>query len=139
VKTINDENFIKQLFPEELRKRFGKDADKYTKYYQENLEYLHLVSGHFLVDEDVKGLGLSNRKVELLDRCITMLEKGEKSDLALRILQRYTRESFPDAKQWRAWLEKNREKLFFTDTGGYKFLIAQAAAPETVTAAAAKP
>ena len=136
VKTVTDEKFINQLFPEELRKRFGKDAEKYMQYYQENMEYLHYSNGHFVVDEDVKGLGLSNRKVELLDRCIGLLEKGEKPDLALRILKRYTQETFADAKQWREWLAKNRERLFFTDTGGYKFLIAPVAAPGSAAEAA---
>ena len=124
MKTVTDENFTKQLFPEELYKRFGKDADQYVRYYQENMEYLHSSGGRIEVDEDVKGLGLSNRKVELLDRCISLLEDKEKHNLALRILKRYTQESFPEAKDWRAWLAKNRDRLFFTDTGGYKFMTA---------------
>jgi hypothetical protein len=134
LKIITDENFISRLFPEELRKRFGKDPEKYMQYYQENMEYLHMPNGRIVVDEDVKGLGLSNRKVELLERCIGMLEKGEQRELAMRILKRYTRESFADAKEWRAWLEKNREQLFFTDTGGYKFLINPVATARPVAA-----
>jgi hypothetical protein len=124
MKTVSDENFTKQLFPEELRKRFGKDADKYVSYYEENMEYLHSSGGRIEVDEDVKGLGLSNRKVELLERCISLLEDQEKRDLGQRILKRYTLENFTESKQWREWLEKNRQRLFFTDTGGYKFLSA---------------
>ena len=126
VNIINDKQFIEGLFPEELRKRFGTDAEKYRKYYEENLEYLHPSSSNrmMVVDEDVKGLGLSNRKVELLDRCVSMLEKGEKADLALRVLKRYTSEGFADAKEWRAWLEKNRGQLFFSDAGGFKFFVA---------------
>jgi hypothetical protein len=142
LKHIKDENFIKQLFSEDLRKRFGKDPEKYIKYYEENLEYLYSPgSNGFVVDEDVKGLGLSNRQVELLDRCVTFLEKGEQRDLALRILKRYTREGFADAKQWRPWLEKNRNRLFFTDVGGYKFLVAEAppAKPASEAAATARP
>ena len=135
MKTVTDENFTKQLFPEELYKRFGKDADQYVRYYQENMEYLHSSGGRIDVDEDVKGLGLSNRKVELLDRCISLLEDKEKHDLALRILKRYTLESFQEAKDWRAWLEKNRDRLFFTDTGGYKFMTA----PVSVATAAKGP
>jgi hypothetical protein len=77
----------------------------------------------------------------LLDRCIDLLGKGEKKDLALRVLKRYTRESFADAQEWRAWLEKNRDHLFFTDTGGYKFLVAPSslATPTTQAAAATRP
>jgi hypothetical protein len=126
VSTIKDETVLEQLFPEELRKRFGADAEKYRKYYQDNLEYLRASSptGMFTVDEDVKGLGLSNRKVELLDRCVSLLEKGENVDVALRVLKRYTGESFAEAREWKAWLEKNRGQLFFSDAGGFKFFVA---------------
>jgi hypothetical protein len=82
---------------------------------------------HLVVDEEVKRLVLSNRKVELLGRCISLLGKGEKCDLALRILKRYARENLSDAKEWRAWLAKNRDHLFFTNTGASKsWLLPQA-------------
>jgi hypothetical protein len=139
MKTYPNEKFVEGMFPEDLRKRFGKDAQKYIDYYQTNLEYLHLVNRHFVVDEDVKSLGLSNRKVELLERCISLLEKGEQRDLAMRVLKRYTRESFADAAEWRAWLTKNREQLFFTDTGGYKFLVDPGAGTKPAATAAATP
>jgi hypothetical protein len=123
VKMIKDEKFLDQYFPADLRKEFGTDGDKYLRYYRENLEFLWRGPNGFVVDEDVKGLGLSNRKVELLERCVALLEKGEQQALAQRVLKRYTTESLEDAKQWRAWLAKNRGQLFFTDTGGYKFLV----------------
>jgi hypothetical protein len=128
VKIVRDEKFIDQLFPEDLRKRFGSDADKYRKYYEENLEYLHpaATNQRLVPDDDVKSLGLSNRKIELLDRCVALLEQRDKADVAQRILRRYTNENFTDAKAWRAWLEKNRSRLFFTDTGGFMFQVGPA-------------
>ena len=141
VNLVKDEEFLKRLFPEQLRKRFGNDAEKYRKYYRENLEYLHASSSNrtIVVDEDVKGMGLSNRKVELLDRCVSMLEKGENAELALRVLKRYTSERFADAKDWKAWLEKNRAQLFFTDTGGFKFIVAPRSGKQAVAAPAVNP
>ncbi len=123
LKQISDERFLTRNFPEDLRQRFGKDPEKYTAYYQENLEYLHRVGELVVVDEDVRQLGVSNRKVELLERCVGLLEKGEQPELALRVLKRYTTETFAEAGAWRAWLDKNRGRLFFTDVGGYKFLV----------------
>lgn len=90
---------------------------------QDNLEYLYRDEHAFEVDEEVKALGLSNRKIELLDRCVRMLEENDQEELALRILKRYTTEDFDKAAEWRAWLDQHRERLFFTDTGGYKFLV----------------
>jgi hypothetical protein len=111
-------------FPAVLRERFGHDAAKYVSYYQENFEYLHPVGVGIVVDDDVKRLGMSHRKVELLDTCVAMLEKVDRTDLALRILRRYTLGDFADAEGWRCWLVANRDRLFFTDVGGFKFMVA---------------
>jgi hypothetical protein len=74
------------------------------------------------IDEDAKSLGLANCDPGLLDRCVSMLEKGDQKDLALRILQRYTDEKHgTDAAAWRKWLDANQGRLYFTDTGGYRF------------------
>jgi Disulphide bond corrector protein DsbC len=117
-----DAEFFKRSVPEELRRRFGKDSAKYLRYYTENLEYLRPSGDGYAVDEDVKGLGLSNRKVELLDACASMLERNDRPELARRILERYTTRRFAEAAGWRSWLEEKRPGLFFTDTGGFKFL-----------------
>jgi hypothetical protein len=123
VKHYSDQPFVKDLFPKALYDEFGTDADKYVKYYQDNLEYLHPGGNSFEVDEDVKGLGLSNRKIELLDRCVEMLDDSTQAELGRRLLKRYTDEDFGRADQWRAWLKQNRNRLFFTDTGGFKFMV----------------
>lgn len=119
---------IKNVFPSELFEQYAFDGEKYTKYYRENLEYLRPVTEDyavkFIVDEEVKSLGVSNRKVELLDRCIGLLAQAEQSDLARRLLARYTLEKFNDVADWREWLEANRDRLFFTDVGGFKFMAA---------------
>jgi hypothetical protein len=115
-------------YPADVRRRFGTDPEKYIGWVKENLEYLRFDGEGYdaktLVDEDVKGLGLSNRKVELLDRCVAMLEQGDRTELASRILKRYTTEDFPEVRGWRSWLETNRSRLFFTEAGGFKWLVA---------------
>ena len=138
VKSYGNQDFVKNLFPAAQRSEFGADGDKYLEYYQQNLEYLRPGEHGFEVDEDVKELGLSNRKIELLERCITMLEKDDQAELAARILNRYTTERFSRAGEWRAWLEKNRTRLFFTDTGGYKFLANRPADESTAKPATKK-
>src|SRR5437763_16402961 len=55
-----------------------------------------------------------------------MLEDDVQPIFASRILRLYTNESFRDARAWRGWLEESRGRLFFTDVGGYKFLVAPA-------------
>jgi hypothetical protein len=85
------------------------------------------------IDEDAKALGLANRDPALLVRCVEMLEKGDRSEVARRILERYTDQKHGgDAAAWRKWLDANRSRLYFTDTGGFRFLMRDevARAPE---------
>ena len=124
MKQYQGQDFVKRLFPEDLLRRFEKDPDKLVAYYRENLEYLIPAQDGFAVDEDVKALGLSNRTVGLLDKCVALLERRDQAEKALRILNRYTTTGFTDARQWSSWLKANRDRLFFTDVGGFKFLVA---------------
>jgi hypothetical protein len=126
---------IDGALPASLRQRFGLNADLYEAYYRENLEFLRPGERHgaFELDEEAKAVGPSNRRVEFLDRCVTMLENKDKSDRPLRLLKRYTNETFENAAEWRKWLDQNRSRLFFSDVGGYKFLVG----PERPTAEAA--
>ncbi|NVM65178.1 hypothetical protein FHW88_003482 [Mucilaginibacter sp. SG538B] len=103
---------------------FGTNVEAYHKYYRDNLEYFYPVDAYSLqVDEDAKKLGISNRKIELLEKCISMLEKGEEPALAQRVLERYTTEKFTSAKEWRIWLTKNKPNLYYTEAGGFKFMV----------------
>jgi hypothetical protein len=119
---------FERSYPEELRRRLGNDPEKYIGWVQENLEYLRFEGEGYdarpAVDEDVKSLGVSNRKVELLARCVAMLEQGDRPELASRVLTRYTTEHFSEPKGWRSWLEASRGRLFFTDVGGFKWVVA---------------
>src|SRR5262249_2258027 len=120
---------MKLYHPEALRKEFGMDAEKYLAYYTENLEYLRpeesdgtRITG-FLVDDDAKSVGTSNRRVGSLEKWISMLDRKDNSEVALRLLKRYTQEDFDTADKWRGWHSQNRERLFFSDVGGFKFFV----------------
>lgn len=107
--------------------KFGTDVAALNNYLDENIEYLFHEDGKGLygltVDEDVKALGVSNRKIELLETCIDLLKKGKQTELAKRVLVRYTDEDFATAAEWSKWLKTNKDKLFFTESGGYKWLV----------------
>ena len=45
----------------------------------------------------------------------------EQAERALLLLHRYTDQGFLYAAEWRVWLDANQGRLYFTDTGGYKF------------------
>ncbi|MFI5402263.1 MAG: hypothetical protein ACHQ1G_04950 [Planctomycetota bacterium] len=101
----------KQFAPELLG---GEDVEGALR---ADLEYLYN-DGVFRVDADAKALGIGNRDVKLLDRCVEVLGT-EDAGHGKAILARYLAVRFDTAAQWKAWLAKNREQLYFTDTGGY--------------------
>jgi Disulphide bond corrector protein DsbC len=114
-------------FPKQLQQQFGSDPRRYVEYYRDNIELLFPTETRgvtFTADEDVKALGPTNRSITLLERCISMLEQGDRPDLALRVLKRYTTESLNSAPDWKSWLDAHRSRLYFTDIGGFKFLVA---------------
>ncbi len=128
-------NFVPQtpMTLEEYLKRYlkeaftacGSDLEKYLPYYDENLPYFYGGEGSYVlsIDEDCKAWGIDNHDVKLLDMAISCLEKGDDIERAKRILDRYTLCDFETAKEWRAWYKKYRKKMFFTESGGWVFMI----------------
>ena len=114
-----------QQYLYELYPQFGTDSTKYLKYSQENRNYFYdpYGVGNLIIDEDAKGLGIAVDDIKLIDTAISMLEKRTDTEKAKRILARYTLEDFPTAAQWRTWFEKNRSKMFFTESGGWIWLV----------------
>jgi hypothetical protein len=69
-------------------------------------------------------LGLkSNRELETLQRLIELLDDSGQAPAAHKALGRYTRESFETPGEWQTWFKTNRDRTFFTDVRGYKFLV----------------
>jgi hypothetical protein len=121
--------FLSQVFPERIRQQGATDPNVYQAWVEENLHWLRPGEDHdghieIAVDDDARAVGPPNDKVEQLDACVAMLERGDRAELAMRVLKRYTTENFADAKGWRSWLDTNRSRIFFTEAGGYKFLVA---------------
>jgi hypothetical protein len=120
-------DYIKSISPRDLFERFGEEAQKYIEYYDANHDYFHSVlhgGGYRLeVDEDARSLGIPNNDRRLIDRAITMLETGEDPDRAQRILERYTLAENATPAAWREWYDRYGERLFFTESGGWLWLI----------------
>ncbi len=109
-----------------LADKFGTDADAFKKYITDNFDYIYCDPNgfrDFSIDEDAKQIGVSNHSLKLLDTCINMLKKDDRAELALRVLKKYTGENFATAKEWSKWFSKNKSKLFFSETNGYRFMI----------------
>lgn len=115
---------------------FGTDVEAYHKFLRDNEPYLYGAGMFYklIIDEDAKSLGIANTDIRLLERAISMLETGEKagkSDVeaqnnyakAQRILDRYTLCTFTKAAEWRKWFDTYKDKIFFSQAGGWYFLV----------------
>lgn len=106
--------------------RFGTDDAAFRAFMEQNMGYIYCDPEAFYdysIDEDVQQIGISNHDVGLLETCIAMLRNNDRPELANRVLQRYTGENFTDAAAWADWLRKNKSKLFFSETNGYRFVV----------------
>lgn len=123
-KPISYVDFVKRYQKEEFD-RFGTDEKAYAAYYDHNRAYFYGGKGMYTltIDEDVKSLGIPNNDLRLLDVAIGMLEKGQEAEKANRILSRYTLCRFSTPQEWREWFEANKKRLFFTEAGGWLFLV----------------
>nr|WP_320120424.1 protein-disulfide reductase DsbD domain-containing protein [uncultured Marinifilum sp.] len=104
----------------------GLDTIKVRAFLNENRAYFYSQPDGFYdlrVDEDAKSLGIANDDIKILDAAISLLEEGKDIEKANRLLWRYTIEDFATAKEWRSWYNKNKDKMFFTESGGFVWLI----------------
>jgi hypothetical protein len=119
------EEFLKNVMGK-YADRFGADAAAFQKLMTANFDYLYCDPKAFFeysIDEDVQKIGVSNHSLKLLETCISMLQKKDRPELALKVLKRYTAEDFATAGEWSDWYRKNKNKLFFTETDGYRFMV----------------
>ena len=113
---------LRDYLTPELIETLGGDQDKWSEQAKANLEYISGPEEYkFGIDTDVKAMGVSNRKIESLETWIGMMEKDDDAARARKLLTRFTDQTFDAAADWRKWLNENRDRLFFSDVGGYRW------------------
>jgi hypothetical protein len=118
----NDKRY-RPYMPDDITEKFLGDPNGLVQYYKDNIEFIYL-DRQFRVDSELKSLGFnSNREVATLERLISLLEDEENVETARNLLSRYTNQSFREPEKWQSWFERIKERIYFTDVGGYKFLV----------------
>lgn len=114
-----------------LYEQLGEDESKYLQYYKENLPYFYSLPEMYqmVVDEDAKAWQIPNNDIRLIEKAVECLEQGLEVERAYRILERYTLCEFTQPSEWRTWLNKYRDKIFFTESGGWFFMVNEQDAP----------
>ena len=105
---------------------FGTNEKAYQEYYDKNDGWFWCPDGSYdlVIDDEVRYLGIANNDIRLLDKCIAMLENNDpEQDIAETLLRRYTLCRFETPEEWRKWFETYKDKLFFTEGGGYLWLV----------------
>ncbi|MEM8712737.1 MAG: protein-disulfide reductase DsbD domain-containing protein, partial [Planctomycetota bacterium] len=73
-------------------------------------------------DPDLVRLGIANDDPRLLEAAVAMLKTADAA-LGNRLLARYTNACPGTPLQWKEWLETHHDRLFFTEAGGYLWLV----------------
>ena len=120
------QEFLRDLFPADVLEDAGQgpgklDADLLENYFLANLEYLMPGEKGMVVDEDVRSLGVSNRKPEFLTVLADRLEQDPADPIALRCAERYLPESAASGAELVLWLRENTDRLYFSDVGGFRW------------------
>lgn len=119
------DDYLKKRMRNGYYEMFKGDPKAFSKYLKDNTPYLYgaAMFYQYIVDEDAKSLKIANNNIALLDKAISMLESGKEVEKAQRILDRYTLCTFTKPAQWRKWFNENKSRIFFTEAGGWLFLV----------------
>jgi hypothetical protein len=116
--------YIERSFPKRVLESVGKDGEQLATFYRENLEYLIRTEHGFDVDDDLKVLGAGNRSPSFLPALIARWTAAPADELCARLAARYVDEPAPrSAAELREWYEAQRDRLFFSDCGGFKWCV----------------
>lgn len=119
------EQYVQQTSREFFKAEYVQNIDALKNFLFENRKFMYSEPDGFYslkIDEDLKKSGVGNDEKTFLPYYIDLLKSGKDSDLANKLLLRYTGLAM-SAEQWGKWLKDNSSKLFFTQAGGYKWLV----------------
>ncbi len=117
-------DYVKRLLPENAWLEIADDPKAVRDWVEENWPYLRPGEPYqFAVDEEAKSLEIGNARPDFIERLILIHGIPEFEDLAQTLLERYTERPFTTTLQWEGWQSANRGRLFFTEAGGYLWLV----------------
>lgn len=130
--TIEDEDHWTMLFqlfvPATLNGANVHSFPAFRAWYREFGAYLHPApEGRLDVDKESHAMQLPPGRLEFFSKAIAALAtQGEESARARRVLARYAPDgpgSMSEPRDWRDWLDANRDYLFFSESGGYRWYV----------------
>lgn len=119
------EEYLRGALPAEAIDEHGLDEEALLAWYAANVEYLTSKDRFAIgVDEELRALELSNRSPAFLEWIAERLAADAFDGAALTLAWRYLDVDEPaNAAAILTWLEEHRPRLFFSDTGGYRWFV----------------
>jgi hypothetical protein len=116
--------YLTRCFPKDLVAD-GIDVARLRKWIADNEEYVCAGEDMYSwsIDADLVQLKLSNREPELLDWLLAAFARDPQDARALALAKRYLGAVGGDAASAKAFIEQNRGFLFFSDVGGFRWLV----------------
>jgi hypothetical protein len=115
-------------FAAPLRERIAamSQADA-RKFVHAEWDYLRATDGEgYVVDADAKALQVAVDASDLPGKLARLLDDPQHSDAALHLLQRVVPAgpgAKADAAAWKSWIATNQQYLFYSEAGGYVWLV----------------
>jgi hypothetical protein len=105
----------------------GKSRREVGEWFRRHRDYLRAdKEGKLDIDGDLQSLHVAADRPEFFEKMFVLLADAGRQETARRVLKRYV----PDGprfdasvQQWRAWWKENQPYAFFTDRGGYRWMI----------------
>ena len=120
---VRDKAFLSNIFPQAQLEQYQGKAEAFAEFWQDNSELVYR-DKVYRVDDDLRSAGIaSNRTVAALRQMIGLLNDPKTADKGRLLLKRYTLEAFETPEQWQAWFDTNKDRIYFSDVGGYKFRV----------------
>jgi len=108
------QQYLEKLFAGEIPEAARGERPERLAWFDTHAPFLRNDGAGYYVDTDAQALGLATNDVAFLDAC---LKQGEAT-----LWERYTGRPLDDRSA--GWLAENREHLYFTDWGGYRWVSA---------------
>jgi len=105
----------------------GKSRSELGEWFRRHRDYLRAdKEGKLELDGDLQSLHVAADRPEFFEKMFVLLDDTGRQETARRLLKRYVPEgpgSNASVKQWQEWWKENQPYSFFTDTGGYRWMI----------------
>lgn len=117
--------YLKDAFPAGWVEDLGLDAAALGERLAAEVEYVHHSEGSrdFGIDATLRELGVSNRAPAFLGLLERRLDADPADRVALELAERYLGEHGGSAEEALAFLREHEGRLFFSDTGGYRWYV----------------